>query len=240
MRKKSGLIWILLGVSVFLNAQVKNSWHTAVAGFEYYELIKGAGTSQLPLLIAFHYSSSNPEETIADYDSLKTAVRIIIPRGNYKKRSGYSYFPAAYYQEDSLTQLALLRQTIDSLAVFVDLMSKKFNTKALLSGISQGGDIALSLAVYYPRLCKASFPFAGYLHSQSYNKIIQGRFNKTPVYLFQGEDDPIVAVSYTRLAVKKLGNELRLKLFTYPGVGHEISAKMKMDYSKLIDQINLK
>jgi predicted esterase len=118
-------------------------------------------------------------------------------------------------------------------------MEKKYESKAVVSGISQGGDIAFLMAVYYPKLCKASFPFAGYIHSQLYNDIMRKPLNNVPVYLFQGEDDPIVPVFYSKEAVKKLDKKLALKLFTYPGVGHEISAKMKMDYSTMIDKINL-
>jgi len=238
MSKKLGLILMIL-VTNSVKAQIKSTWHTTIAGFQYLEVIKGYDAGKLPLLIAFHYSSSKPEETVADYDSLKTPVRIIIPRGNYEKRNGYSYYPSTYYKEDSLTQINLSKQTLDSLAGFVDIIEKKYDSKAVVSGISQGGDIAFLLAVYYPNLCKASFPFAGYIHSQLYNDIMRNPLNKVPVYIFQGEDDPIVPVSYSREAVKKLDKKLTLKLFTYPGVGHEISAKMKMDYSAIIDKINL-
>jgi phospholipase/carboxylesterase len=198
---------------------------------------KTPGNGPYPLLIAFHYSSGKPEESLADYDSLKTPVRIIIPRGNNPKREGFSYYPINYYKEDSATQVKRSRQTLDSIAAFVTAIETRYKTKAVVSGISQGGDIAWLLAIYHPQLCKASFPFAAFIHTQSYNEILQRPANKVPVYLYQGEADPIIAVSYTRATVKMLGKKLNIKLTTYPGVKHDISSDMKRDYSTLLDKV---
>lgn len=231
--------FILLVMTNAAIAQTPKPVYRSLAGFQYLEVVKGkVGKHEAyPLLIAFHYSSGRPQETIADYDSLKTPVRIIIPRGNHAKRAGFSYFPVNYYKEDSATQVKLSRKTLDSLAVFVKAIEANYHTRAVVSGISQGGDLTWLLAVYYPRLCKAAFPFAGFIHRQSFAGILKLPVNKVPVYLYQGEADPIIAVDYTRAAVKKLGTKLTLKLTTYPGVKHDISLSMKKDYSLLIDKM---
>jgi phospholipase/carboxylesterase len=220
-------------------AQSSRPVYRSMAGFQYLEAVKGKVTDNeaYPLLIAFHYSSGKPEETIADYDSLKTPVRIIIPRGNHPKREGFSYFPVNYYKEDSITQIKLSRTTLDSVAAFVKAIEASYDTRAVVSGISQGGDLAWLLAVYHPELCKAAFPFAAFIHRQSFDDILKLPVTKVPVYLYQGEADPIIAIDYTRAAVKKLGTKLNLKLTTYPGVKHEISLSMKKDYSLLIDKM---
>lgn len=231
--------FILLMVVNAAVAQTKKPVYRSLAGFQYLEIIKGkaAVDGSYPLLIAFHYSSGRPEGTIADYDSLKTPVRIIIPRGNYAKREGFSYFPVNYYKEDSTIQVKLSRMTLDSVAAFVKAIEASYHTKAVVSGISQGGDLAWLLAVYHPELCKAAFPFAAFIHRQSFAEILKLPVNKVPVYVYQGEADPIIAVDYTRTAVKKLGTKLALKLTTYPGVKHDISGAMKKDYSLQIDKM---
>lgn len=229
----------LLVMANVAEAQTDKPVYRSLAGFQYLEMVRGKVTENeaYPLLIAFHYSSGRPEETIADYDSLKTPVRIIIPRGNHVKREGYSYFPVNYYKEDSTTQVKLSRKTLDSVAGFVKAIEASYHTKAVVSGISQGGDLAWLLAVYYPQLCKAAFPFAAFIHRQSFDDILKLPVNEVPVYLYQGEADPIIAVDYTRAAVKKLGTKLTLKLSTYPGVKHDISGPMKKAYSLQIDKM---
>jgi phospholipase/carboxylesterase len=236
--KHTLLLTILIINTLTLCGQTNYTYQPRVEGFEYIDIAKNAGKAKLPLLIAFHYSSGNPSETVADYDSLKKSVRIIIPKGNYKKRNGFSYYPADYYQKDSLTQFSIAKTTVDSIARFVQSVEKKYKQKAIVSGISQGGDIALLLAIYYPELCKASFPFAAVINPNIIKDIRIKPVKKVPIYLFQGEADQIVSVSTTRRKVKEIGNSLRLKLYTYPDVGHDISTQMKIDYSKLIDKMN--
>jgi phospholipase/carboxylesterase len=220
-----------------VTGQVKHKGN--VAGFEYYESIKGKGdTSALPLLIAFHYSSGSPEETVPDYDLLKLPVRIIIPRGNYAKRAGYSYFPLNYYETDTASQYAISRSTVDSLAVFVKEIEREYGSRAIVSGISQGGDISFMLAFYYPELCRASFPFAAVLQYQMIRDLKSGLSNNVPIHLYQGEADKIVPVKSTTAKVALLKRNLNIRFITYPGVGHEISREMKKDYSEKIDVLN--
>lgn len=235
---KTILLQVILTIGLHTLLAQSNNYQPPVEGFEYKDVVKGKDNGKLPLVIAFHYSSGNPLETVADYDSLKNAVRIIIPKGNYRKRGGFSYYPPDYYQKDSLTQFSIARATVDSIARFVQSVEKKYKQKVVVSGISQGGDIALLLAIYYPDLCKASFPFAAVINPTIIKELKTKPVKKVPIHLFQGEADQIVPVSATRKKVKEIGNRLRLKLYTYPDVGHDISTQMKIDYSKLIDKIN--
>ncbi|MDF2189075.1 dienelactone hydrolase family protein [Paraflavitalea sp. CAU 1676] len=211
----------------------------SVAGFRYVEQVRGGvrDNGAYPLLIAFHYSSGTPQESLADYELLKTPVRIIVPVGNVRKRNGYSYYPHDHYKLDSLAQMKEAHITLDSIAAFVKAIEAKYGVKPVVSGISQGGDLAWMLAVYYPPLVKAAFPFAAFIHRQAYASILDMPANKVPVYLYQGEDDPIIAVSYTREAVKALGRHMPLKLSTYPGLKHDISPQMKTEYSGLMDKV---
>jgi phospholipase/carboxylesterase len=233
------LLIVLCAFADTLFGQRNYNYQPSLEGFEYIEIINGKDNGKLPLLIAFHYSGGNPMETIADYDSIKKPIRIIIPRGNYKKRDGFSYYPIDYYQKDSLTQFTLSKITVDSIAGFIESIENKYKQKAIVSGISQGGDIAFLLAIYYPKLCKASFPFAAVIHPAIFGELkTNPAKKKIPIYLFQGEADKIVSVNDTRKRVADIGKNLKLKLHTYPNLGHYISIQMKIDYSLLIDKIN--
>lgn len=234
------MLILLCGFASTLFGQSEYSYQPRVAGFEYIEVARGNDNGDLPLLIAFHYSGGNPIETIADYDSLKKPTRIIIPRGNNKKRNGFSYYPVDYYQKDSLTQFNLSKITVDSIARFVQAVEKKYSRRAVVSGISQGGDIAFLLARYYPELCKAAFPLAAVIHPNIMQGLRSKPVKQVPIYLFQGESDKIVSVVTTRKRVKEIGKRLKIELYTYPHVGHDISLQMKIDYSRLIDAISVK
>lgn len=220
-----------------LHAQQVPPYQKAVAGFQYIETTNGSAKKNLPLIIAFHYSSGNPVATLADYEGLQHPARIIIPKGNYPKRDGYSYYPADYYQKDSLTQFSLAKKAVDSLAAFINAIEKTYKQKAIVTGISQGGDIALLLAVYYPQYCKASFPFAAVIHPGMIEYVKKNPVSKIPICLFQGEADEIVKVETTRKKIKEIGESLQIDLFTYPGLGHDISPEMKTDYLKRIDEL---
>lgn len=233
------LLVVLCAFADTLFGQSKYTFQLSVEGFEYIEVVKGKDNGKLPLLIAFHYSGGNPIETIADYDSIKKPIRIIIPKGNYRKREGFSYYPTDYYQKDSLTQFSLSKITVDSIAKFVQSIEKKHKQKAIVSGISQGGDIAFLLAGYYPELCRAAFPFAAVIHYNNIRELKDKPLKKRiPIYIFQGESDIIVSVFSTKKKVEEIGNRLQIKLYTYSNVGHDISLQMKIDYSKIIDKMN--
>jgi predicted esterase len=226
------VLLVLLCGSVFAQTPKQGT----AAGFKYLEIIQGEETGALPLLIAFHYSGGTPAETRQDYTLLKHPVRIILPQGNFPKRQGFSYFPTDYYQKDSLTQYTLARKTVDSLALFVHALTTKYQQKAVVSGISQGGDLSLLLPLHYPEQISAAFAFAAVISPF----IVAERPVKVPFYLYQGEADPIVPLATTLRRIKQLSPALSLTLFTYPELGHDISEAMKKEYSAAIDRYLLK
>jgi phospholipase/carboxylesterase len=231
---------LILALLLFTNSvYTQESNYKKMAGFDYLEVLHGTESDRkdLPLLIAFHYSSGSPEKTTSDYTDIDVPVRILLVRGNYRKRDGYSYYPVNHYTMDSLQQIKTAHRTVDSIAAFLSAAATKFGAQPIVSGISQGGDIAFMLAIYHPELCKASLPFAAFVHSQTYQEILQEAKNNSPVYLYQGEDDPIIDINYTRNAVEILRTRLTLQLTSYPGLGHDISPKMKKDYSALLNNL---
>jgi phospholipase/carboxylesterase len=137
-----------------------------------------------------------------------------------------------------VTQFSISKITVDSIARFVQLIENKYKQKAIVCGISQGGDIAFLLARYYPELCKASFPFAAVINPGLVEELKTKNVKKIPIFMFQGDDDSIVSVSGTRKKVSAIRNRLNIKLKTYPGLGHDISPQMKSDYSAIIDKLN--
>jgi phospholipase/carboxylesterase len=204
-----------------------------LAGFQYIEAVRGdPANNNLPLLIALHYSSSSPEDVFQYYDSIGVDVRIILPRGNYPKRTGYSWFPKDHYSRDTSTQIETTWHAVDSIAAFIKALSEKYPAKPVVSGVSQGGDISLLLAIRYPYLLKASMPMLGFIHRDAYLALPKAS-KPIPVHLVHGEADEIVSIDYVRKEVKHLQHlALRVSLASYPGVRHDITFAMERECNK--------
>ncbi|RZL05696.1 MAG: hypothetical protein EOO89_25830 [Pedobacter sp.] len=219
-----------------INAQTPVKKHAE--GFAYEELVTGnTNNKDLPLLIAFHYSAGTPAESFKDYDALGLPVRIIVVKGSYVKRTGFSYFPVNYYSFDNATQVKLAKQTVDSLASFIKHITQLYKVKPVVSGISQGGDISFLLGIHYPELLRASFPFAAVIRPEAAEFVSSAARNTLPIFAYQGEADKIVNVNDTREQVNKLKAYLNIQLTTYEGLGHDISPEMKKDYSLLMRKL---
>jgi len=233
----------LLGIASLLtldpaaSAGRSEASEASAPGFETTEVLVGATGEEkdLPLLVVLHYSGGTPAEAIADYGDLRGPVRIVAVRGTHRKRGGYSYFPADYYSLPADRQHDIARRTVAEIAVLLGSLAEAHGVKPVVTGISQGGDIAFLAAVYHPDLVLAAFPFAATIPPGIVAHAI--RPGGPPVYMYQGEADPIVDVATTRRRLAELEGRIQVRLETFPGLGHDISPAMKASYSKRLDRV---
>ena len=209
-----------------------------LAGVAYEEIVRGEPVDGQPpaLLVAFHYSGGSARESFENYDQVAGPVRILVPLGAHPKRQGLSYFPVDYYQRAPADQFRIARETVDRMADFLEAAETAYGRKPVVSGISQGGDISLLLAVYHPDRITAAFPFAAVIPDALTVPSGRTATNGPCIVAMQGEADAIVDVAVTRARVETLKAGLPLTLITYPGLGHDISPAMKADYTALIDR----
>lgn len=208
-----------------------------LAGVAYEEIVRGQAVDgqPLPLLVAFHYSGGSARESFENYDQVAGPVRILVPLGAHPKRQGLSYFPVDYYQQAPDDQFRIARETVDRMAEFLEAATTTYGRKPVVSGISQGGDISLLLAVYHPDRIAAAFPFAAVIPDALIVSTERAAIGGPCIVAMQGEADAIVDVATTRARVEALKVGLPITLTTYPGLGHDISPAMKADYTALID-----
>lgn len=230
------LALLSLGYGAALTSAEPKQSHAA--GFAYEEVVRGDPAAPgMKLLIALHYSGGTPKESFENYDGVRGPVRIIVPLGAYQKREGFSYFPPDYYQLAPAAQRRIARDTAAKIADFVAHMASRHRIKPVLTGISQGGDLSLLVALYHPSAITAALPFAAVLTFEmtqigtSYGMAIP------PIHMFQGDADPIIDVATTRRHVAMLAQSAPVTLKTYRGLGHDISPAMKRDYTALLDQL---
>ena len=218
------------------SAAVAQSKPHYLAGVAYEEVVRGGEEGDaLPLLVAFHYSGGSSREAFENYDQISGPVRILVPLGRYPKRQGLSYFPTDYYQRTPEAQFRVARETTADMARFLAAAEARYRRRPVVSGISQGGDISLLLAIYHPETVAAAIPLAAVIPEALAAPPADPRRNSPCILLMQGEDDPIVDVSLTRARAQALGATLPLALVTYPGLGHDISPAMKADYTSFIE-----
>jgi phospholipase/carboxylesterase len=220
-----------------LFAQSYKPGYDSLKGFRYFVTVKGNESNDMPMLVAFHYSSSTPEETAAYYDKLKAPVRIIFVRGNYLKRDGFSFYPPGHYKTDSLTQQQTVKATVDSVAQLLQALYDRYPVRPIVSGISQGGDISLLLAIDHSSLISASFPLLGFIHRNTFEKINKIPERHVPIHVYHGELDKIVTINYVRREIEFLKPFYRINVYSYPTVEHDISDDMENEYSTLMNKL---
>ena len=236
MTKVCKLLALVVG-TVLLATSPAAAEPRTLAGISYEEVVRGtpADGEVMPVLVAFHYSGGSAAESFENYDQIAGPVRILVPLGAHPKRNGLSYFPVDYYQRAPDERFRVARETVDAFAPFLETVIETHGVKPVVSGISQGGDISLLLAVYHPDLVAASFPFAAVIP----DLVVSADRAAAPgpsIHAMQGEADAIVDVDVTRARVGELAIDLPLSLTTYPDLGHDISSEMKADYTRLITE----
>jgi phospholipase/carboxylesterase len=208
-----------------------------LAGVAYEEVVRGkpAEGAVIPLLVAFHYSGGSAAESFAHYDELPGPVRILVPLGAFPKRQGLSYFPVDYSQRPAAERYRIAHDTAAQMAEFVRAATREYGARPVVSGISQGGDLSLLLAIHHPDLIKASFPFAPVIPPELIVSDARAKAEGPPIHVMQGDADAIIDVALTRTRVAELAEDLPIRLTTYPGLGHDISTEMEAGYSPLIN-----
>lgn len=228
---------LAVGTALFV-ASTATAEPRTLAGIAYEEVVRGtpAEGEAAPVLVAFHYSGGSAAESFENYDQIAGPVRILVPLGAHPKRAGLSYFPVDYYQRSPDQQFQVALETVEGFAPFLEALIETHGVKPVVTGISQGGDISLLLAVYHPDLVAASFPFAAVIPAELRAPAGRDRGAGPAIHAMQGEADAIVDVERTRARVADLADSLPIRLTTYPDLGHDISPAMKADYTRLIGQ----
>jgi predicted esterase len=89
------------------------------------------------------------------FDKFDTSLRLIFLEGQYPsgdELGGYSWYPAevAFYQRSEAEQAPDIRRQADRIADFLTQLKAVYPVKTAVIGMSQGGDLTLAMAAYYP------------------------------------------------------------------------------------------
>jgi len=213
-----------------------------IAGYHYLTFVTGGARpdDELPMIVGLHYSSARPEAIVADFDQIDFPARIILPRGRYPRRQGYSWFPSSYGELGAADQGKLTFQVKDELSVFIDAATKKYPTagKPVLAGTSYGGDLSYLIAIHHPDQVSAAFPVAARFPTGWMPGTNACRPNCPLVYAMHGDKDETVPIDGGRRAAERLvGMGYRVEFHEYKDVAHDFSTRMKSDFTENVRNV---
>lgn len=188
----------------------------------------GEVTAESPVVIVLHWMTGTSEVMDFLFDGMQTPAKLYYLQAEYPsghEAGGYSWFPQgmAFYDLIDEEQALLIRQEAAKLADVIREL--KATGKVIVTGMSQGGDLALHLAVYHSDVIDLAIPCAGRLSAVMRPDDVSD--SSVVIRMQQGEVDAIVSVESAREARNWLkGKGFDVDLDTYPDVGHDFSAEM--------------
>lgn len=237
MRKFFALL-LLVQLGVVAHAQQSSPAYRCAKGFRYIDTVLNASETDrfVPVLIAFVHFNACVRETMANYDSLKQPVHLIIPVGNCNSENASLYFPTTCYEKGCDKRDRMMRKTVDSIADFIHAINQQYHCRSFVSGFQQGGDLAIMLAIYHPQQVVASFPLAAVAPRKMNMMLKSTRDGYVPIYLYKGGSEEPVAVQGHASRLELMNGFHETYLAEYPAEQCKVSARAKQDYSAVIDE----
>lgn len=205
-------------------------------GLAYYEVLpRGVPReAELPMVVFFHGRAAVPELAEMPYLGIEIPFRFIAVVGPIPQEGGHAWIPMSASGGESPELLSATIARADELALFVEEVVRRYPTRErpILVGFSQGGMMALSIALRHPELVRAAFAASSYLPPS----IVPGTRVGPPLRLFHGANDPVLLVGRTEESVQLLierGFDVEFQI--YPEVGHEISPAMANDLRSALE-----
>jgi len=202
------------------------------AGLYYLEATVGAvdPDAPLPLVVVLHGLGDRPHVLDAPYFGTPDPVRLIQPRAPRAFGEGYAWIPHRVAEGRTRTLAEHAAAAADRLGRFLDQVQRQRPTRGrpIVTGFSQGGIVAFTLAIRHPDQLGAVFPVSGWLPPPLWpREPVRGGARRLPIHAIHGDADPVVPVAPTRRAVTHLASiGFAVSLREVPGARHERTEAM--------------
>ncbi len=201
------------------------------AGLEYLvvEPRDVAPDAELPMIVVLHGRGARPEAPSGPYLDLDVPVRLVLPRGPLRAGDGYAWMPVSAHGGESEALVGPLRERLRELTEALEAWQVRHPTRGrpIVTGFSQGGILAATLAVTHPEAIDRAFPIAGWIPPSFAPASFDPFERHAPIHAFHGANDRVIGAARTRRQLA----ELRALGFpvTYEeieGAGHEAHPEM--------------
>lgn len=210
------------------------------AQLHYVERILGDAKADdpLPMIVAIHGLGDDPDNFSHLFDSYGGTARLILPQGvDETDNGGWSWFPVRARSNDVEGLANGIDASADKIAAAIEVLRKERPTigDPIVTGFSQGGMLAFTLAVEHPEQVGFAVPIGGWLPPPLWPESGPGSAHPKVVAL-HGTADNAVRYEPTKEAVEALvAKGYAVELKSYEGVRHAIPPQERTDLFDLLD-----
>lgn len=192
----------------------------------------------LPMIIAIHGLGDDPDNFAHLFDAYGGTARLILPQGvDETENGGWSWFPIRARSNDVEGLAQGIDASADKIAAAIDVLTADRPTVGdpIVTGFSQGGMLAFTLAVEHPEQVGFAIPIGGWLPPPLWPQA--GPTDAHPkVVALHGTADNAVRYEPTKEAVEALvAKGYAVELKSYEGVRHAIPPQERTDLFDLLD-----
>jgi len=197
-------------------------------------------TEQPPLLILLHGYGSNEQDLFSFAEELPKELLIISVRAPYEiGYGGYAWYAINFDNVNGkFSDLKQAKTSLDKIAVFIDDIKTKYNTKpnkTFLLGFSQGAILSYSLSFFYPNKVNHIIALSGYVNTELLPEKISKEI-ETDYYSSHGIVDQVLPVDWARKSETFLDNlELKNEYSEY-NVGHGVAPQNFYSFKTWIEK----
>ncbi len=180
----------------------------------------------LPLLVGFHGRNGSPESLVPMLSRLHVPARVVLFRGEALGGGRFTWWREASKSEgDDVTATATVRRT-DEMAASVRALMRSRSTRGrpVLFGRSQGGNLALAMALHDPQSVAAVFVMSSVVLPPTFALIApRASSSRPPIFAFHGDADDHVPIELARQTAEKMrALGFTFDLTEYPGMAHVV------------------
>ena len=185
------------------------------------------GVENPPLLVLLHGYGSNEDDLFSFAEELPDTFLIVSLQAPHAMGSGsFAWYSINFDDKNGkFSDLKQAKESIDQIAIFIDEIKIKYNTKTnqtFLLGFSQGAILSYSLSLFYPNKVQHIIALSGYINTELLPVTISKDI-KTDYYCSHGSVDQVLPVEWARKSKPFLDNlGFQNIYYEYP-VGHGVA-----------------
>lgn len=180
-------------------------------------------------IIALHGYGDRPENFARVYGGMKLNATVVFPRAPTPQGTGWAWFMSQRTTPPDDYAAAIGRAADRLASGIASGVPGATSPKApIVTGFSQGGMLAWTLAAQHPDQVSAALPISGFLPAP----LLPSGSGSTPIESFHGDADTVVAYAADLAGADRMKERGWPVVFhRYEGVPHTISPSMHRDYT---------